>query len=364
MSHTDTTDGTTSYTPSGAGPEVAQPAQTGLLGLLEVLDRHGATVARLPVHHWPITIGRALNADLVLSDPHVAIQHLRINAAPNGSTSVDVLETRNGVRQGAVLHPRGATFAWDGTDDLVLGRLRLRLRLPNTPLAPELALPDAPWGGIPLTVALMLAVVGLSVLQAWLKAGDTTKFAQTAITLVGMVLLLLNVWAGVWAMATKLFTGHLQFWRHMRIACTFSLLEPLVSGGAYLLAFCFSWESLSRFNFALSAPILAAGLLAQLLVIAPQRKRGLLVITSVLTVLGLAGAMGNTWLQSKRLTTQLYMATLLPPSWRIAPAVPVAQFMLEAHGIGAKLDKRLQDNDDAGPDDEADATDAGGDAQD
>lgn len=342
MSHADTTTEATS---------------AALLGLLEVLDRHGATVARLPVHHWPVTLGRALSADLVLDDTHVAAQHLRIDDAPNGGVMVTVLDTINGVRLGAARHARGAAFSWDGTDDLVLGRLHVRLRLPGTPLAPELALPDAPWGGIPLTVALMLAVVGLSVLQAWLKAGDTTKFAQSAVTLVGLVLLLLNVWAGVWAMATKLFTGHLQFWRHMRIACAFSLIEPLVSGGATLLAFCFSWESLSRFNFMISAPILAAGLLAQLLVIAPQRKRGLLVLTSVLTVLGLAGALGNTWLQSKRLSTQLYMSTLLPPSWRITPAVPVAQFILEAHGIGERLDKRLQDNDDAGPDDEPDAAD-------
>jgi hypothetical protein len=351
MSHTDTPSGTTNDT-------TPEPAGHALLGLLEVLDRHGAAVARLPIHHWPVTVGRALSADLVLDDAHVAAQHLRIDTAPNGGTSVTVLDTLNGVRHGAVLQSRDTSFDWDGTDDLVLGRLRLRLRLPGTPLAPELALPDAPWGGTPLTVALMLAVVGLSVLQAWFKAGDTTKFAQTAVTLVGLVLLVLNVWAGVWALATKLFTGHLQFWRHMRIACAFSLIEPLVSGSGYLLAFSFSWESLAQFNFLLSAPLLAAGLFAQLLVIAPQRKRGLVTLTITLTVLGLAATMGNTWLQSKRATTQLYMGTLLPPSWRIAPTVPVEQFMLEAQGLGAKLDQRLQDNDDAGPDDAQDAADA------
>lgn len=355
MNHTDTTTDTTANTPNATATEAARAT---LLGLLEVRDRHGATVARLPVHQWPVTVGRALSADLVLDDTHVAAQHLRIDAAPNGGALVTVLDTINGVRHGAVLQPRGTSFDWDGTNDLVLGRLHVRLRLPDTPLAPELALPDAPWGGIPLTVVLMLAVVGLVVLQAWLKAGDTSKFAQSAVTLVGMVLLVLNVWAGVWALATKLFTGHLQFWRHMRIASACSLIEPLVSGCGYLLAFSFSWESLARFNFLLSAPILAAGLLAQLLVIAPQRKRGLLILTTTLTVLGLAATMGNTWLQSKRLTSHLYMDALLPPSWRIVSTVPVEQFMLEAKGIGTKLEQRLQDNDDAGPDDEAETGDA------
>ncbi len=345
MSHTDTPPMTTEAT---------------LLGLLEVLDRHGATVAHLPVHHWPVTVGRALSADLVLSDAHIAAEHLRIDAAPEGGVLVSVLDTVNGVRHGSVLHPRSTAFGWDGTDELVLGRLRLRLRLPGTPMTPELALPDAPWGGIPLTVALMLAVLGLSVLQAWLKAGDTAKFAQTAVTLVGLVLFVLTVWTGMWALATKLFTGHLQFWRHMRIVCAFSLLETLVSGGGYLLAFMFSWESLARFNFLLSAPVLAAGLYAQLLVIVPQRRRGLLILTTTLMVVGLLANMGNTWLQTKRATTQLYMGVLLPPSWRMAPTVPVAQFILEAHSIGARLDQRLQDNDDTGPDDNADADGADG----
>jgi hypothetical protein len=301
-----------------------------------------------------------LSADLILDDAHVAAVHLRIDAAPEGGVSVNVLDTINGVRHGAVLHPRGAAFGWGGSDDLVLGRLRLRLRLPSTPLAPELTLPDAPWGGIPLTVALMLAVVALSVLQAWLKTGDTAKFAQAAVTLVGLVLFVLTVWTGMWALATKLFTGHLQFWRHMRIVCAFSLLETLVSGGGYLLAFMFSWESLARFNFLLSAPILTAGLYAQLLVIVPQRRRGLLILSTTLMVTGLLATMGNTWLQTKRVTTQLYMGVLLPPSWRMAPTVPVAQFILEAHSIGARLDKRLQDNDDTGPDDNADADGADG----
>jgi hypothetical protein len=335
----------------------AEITGSALLGLLEVLDRHGATVARLPVHHWPVTVGRALSADLVLDDAHIAAEHLRIDAAPTGGATVTVLDTINGVRHGSVAHARDAAFGWDGSDDLVLGRLHLRLRLPGAPLAAEQALPDAPWGGIPLTVALMVAVVGLSVLQAWLKAGDTTKFAQAAVTLIGVALLALTVWTGVWALATKLFTGHTQFWWHMRIVCVFSLIEPVVSGFGYLLAFSFSWESLARFNFLLSAPVLAAGVFAQVLVIAPQRKRGLLILTITLTLLGLAAVMGNTWLQTKRATNELYMGTLLPPSWRMAPTVPVAQFMQEAQSLGAKLDKRLQDNDDAGPDDNADEAD-------
>jgi hypothetical protein len=57
---------------------------TPILGLLQATDRNGATVARLEVRHWPVTVGRALTADLVLDDSHVAGEHLRIRPHARG----------------------------------------------------------------------------------------------------------------------------------------------------------------------------------------------------------------------------------------------------------------------------------------
>ena len=51
------------------------------LALLEAFDRHGALLARAPVTRWPVTVGRSLECDLVLDDPHVAPTHLRIDRA-------------------------------------------------------------------------------------------------------------------------------------------------------------------------------------------------------------------------------------------------------------------------------------------
>lgn len=330
-----------------------------LLGLLEVFDRSGATVARLPVGHWPVTVGRALSADLVLDDGHIAAEHLRIDAPQAGHIVVDVLDTINGVRHGKLWHPRGAQFDWNGDDELSLGRLRLRLRLPDMPIAAEQALPQSPWKIIGVTVALLLAVFGLNLVQAWFEATDTSKFAQTAIGLPSMVLAALGVWAGMWALATKLFTGHPQFWRHVRIAATFSLIEPLVSVSGYLLAFMFSLESLARFNFLLSGPVLATGVFMHLVVISPQRRRALMAIMTAITILGIVATVGSNWLQNKRATNQLYMAALFPPSWRVASTVPVAQFMHEANSIRSRLDERLQDHDDTGAVDAEDEDEGG-----
>ncbi|MDP1962192.1 MAG: FHA domain-containing protein [Reyranella sp.] len=337
---------------SGPGSDAGPHRGGGLLGLLEVFDRSGATLARLPVKRWPVTVGRALSADLVLDDDHVAAEHLRIEQAPSGAIQVCVLDTINGVRRGRKLHRRGEQFDWSGEDDLGLGRSRLRLRLPGMSIAPEQVLPSSPWRVVGLTLALLLAVFGLSLLQAWFKVTEPGKFAQAALSLVGVLLGGLGVWAGLWSLATKLFTGHPQFWRHVRIACAFSLLEPLVTGSGYLLAFAFSWESLARFNFLFSIPVIAAGVITHLLVIAPQRRRGLIAIVAGVALLGVGAMMGTTWLQNKRASNQLYLSALFPPGWRLVPTVPVDQFMREAATIRQRLDERLKAQDEDAPGDE------------
>lgn len=322
----------------------SQPARpAGLQGLLEVFDRNGATVARLPVSRWPMTVGRALDADLVLDDVHVAAQHLRIEAGASGHVVVQVLDTLNGVRCGKTLHQRAARFDWPAGEDLVLGRLRLRLRLPGMPVAPEQRLPQLPWRTSASTVVLVLFVVALALVQTWFKTSESARFAQAAVSVVGAMLGALLLWAGLWALVTKLFAGHPHFWRHVRIVCAALLADTLLSGTGYLMAFAFSWESLARFNFLLSAPVTAAALSLHLLVMAPQRRKAVISIVVGITLLGTFAIMGSSWLQNKRLSNQLFMSAIFPPNWRLAATVPVDTLIRDAATIRQRLDERLKD---------------------
>lgn len=315
-----------------------------LLGLIEVVDASGSAVARLGITRWPVVVGRDLTADLVLSDPHVAPEHLRIESSATGRTGVvQVLQTINGVRQGRKHYEAGQFFAWPVGEDIVMGHLRLRLRLADMPLEPEQSLTTIPWRTVGSTVALVLAMVTLALVQSWLKVSEPEKFAQVAVAVVGALLGGLALWAGLWALATRLFTGRAQFWRHVRIVGVVSLVESFVSGLGYLLAFVFSLESLAHFNFLLSAPVVAIGIAFQLLVIAPQRGRTLMSTVAVTTLVLVFAFMGTNWLQNKRWTNQLYLSALFPPSWRLAPTVPVSQFLREAGTLRQRLDQRLKD---------------------
>jgi hypothetical protein len=134
------------------------------LALLEAFDRHGALLARAPVTRWPVTVGRSLECDLVLDDPHVAPTHLRIDRAADAprTVSVEVQHTLNGALLQRKRHGGGQRFDWPDGAPLEIGRTRLALRLADAPIAAELPLPHFPWRTLATTVALlalMLAAV-------------------------------------------------------------------------------------------------------------------------------------------------------------------------------------------------------------
>ena len=352
------------------------------LGVLQAKNASGAVVALLDVARWPVTVGRALSAHLVLDDEHVAAEHLRIDRNPDGQVVVSVLETLNGVQleqePGRDHHASGSQFGWpDGVAStgrrpvLHLGGLQLALRLADEPLAAEQLLPT--WSGAeasdasanargarghaahptrpsrfaaaPVTWTL-LAVAGVLLAvgaQAWMDITEPAQLGRQLPGQLGLVALCLVVWAGVWALATKLFMGRLQFWRHVRIACAGLLASETVSALASVLAFVFSLEVLSRFELQLFMLCLAVVVYWHLAVTAPQRKRFLAWLAVGLASLGLAASLGTSWLQNQRLSNQLYMTHVYPPGWRIAKGVGIGQFMDETARLKQKLDVRLKD---------------------
>ena len=63
------------------------------LAVVEILDRDGHTRQLVPVWHWPVTIGRAIECDVVLDDPHVAARHATLDDK-DGQLQLQVGETR------------------------------------------------------------------------------------------------------------------------------------------------------------------------------------------------------------------------------------------------------------------------------
>ena len=54
------------------------------LALLESVDRDGLVRQSWRIERWPVTIGRALDNTIVLSDPHVAAHHATLDLVAAG----------------------------------------------------------------------------------------------------------------------------------------------------------------------------------------------------------------------------------------------------------------------------------------
>lgn len=319
---------------------------TTTLGLIEAHDRHGALLARAPITRWPVTVGRALDCDLVLDDPFVAPRHLRIDRAADEhrTVQVEVLETRNGARLQRKRHAQGERFDWPGGTPIDLGHTHITLRLADAPIADEQALPEFPWRTVGTTAALVVLVGAAAMASSWLDSRDSSQYLKSLPSVLLMLLLVLSAWSGLWAVANKMFAGRLQFWRHVRIACTVYLASEALRLVANLAAFSFSLEALSQFASVLGVLVLAWALYAHLATVLPRRRAGLAWTVAAVVMLGVPAWLGAQWLNRMRLTNEMYMSSLFPPSLRVAPAAPVDQLLQDAEALRAKLDRRLKDD--------------------
>lgn len=319
---------------------------TTTLGLIEAHDRHGALLARAPITRWPVTVGRALDCDLVLDDPFLAPRHLRIDRAADEprTVQVEVLETRNGARLQRKRHAQGERFDWPGGTPIDLGHTHITLRLADAPIADEQALPEFPWRTVGTTAALVVLVGAAAMASSWLESRDSSQYLKSLPSVLLMLLLVMSAWSGLWAVANKMFAGRLQFWRHVRIACTVYLASEALRLAAHLAAFSFSLEALSQFASVLGVLVLAWALYAHLATVLPRRRVGLAWTVAAVVALGVPAWLGAQWLNRMRLTNEMYMSSLFPPSLRMAPAAPVDQLLQDAEALRAKLDRRLKDD--------------------
>jgi hypothetical protein len=322
---------------------------TMTLALIEVLDRDGQVRQTLPVQAWPVAIGRAIDNDLVLADPHVAAHHLRLVAGEDGTPAVEVGSTLNGVVLGAHRHRAGASVALPAGGAaplLAVGRTRLRVRLPGHALDAELpvAVPSPRWQSRPLLAATLAALLGAVLFQAWLDA-DPDTFGRAA----GGALLTLAagaaLWCGAWALLSRIFARQAQFGWHLRVFVLGSLAWIAVEALAGLVAFALGWAWLSSWRFVGGFVVAGAALGLHLLAVEPARPRLMRSAGAVAAAAGIALTLWSHHQRGGRLGGELYLAGLMPPAFRLAPAVPVDRFVDGLAALQEPLERKAREDD-------------------
>lgn len=311
---------------------------------VEILSRHHHDVlARHRCNGDEIRIGRGYDNDLVLDDPFLAAQHLRLRRDVEGNWVAEDLGSANGLYTARGRDKRDR-IALDGDQIIRAGHTLLRLRGSDWPVAAErIAAPQrALW---PLIIALAFGIIGIEVTSNWLAETAQPRLPAYLSALQNVIEVTL-AWVGIWTILCRVFTGEARFQRHLRIALAgvfaYSLFDEILK----FVGFSLSLPSLLSKEYIVMWVIVAMIGYGHLQLIAPRHRRlnsggvTALAILAIITA-SLSQSEGHRTSDPPPLQGRLY-----PPSLRLIPAESEAQFFSVMPGLRDNLQKsrKTQEN--------------------
>ena len=319
------------------------------LALIETLDRDGQPRQILRVSQWPVRIGRAIDCDLVLDDPHVAPHHATLEMREDGLHVVPA-PSLNGVRLGRAAIAPGSTVQLPASSVLTLGATTLRVRQAGEVLAPEQRFLDLHQYERRHAVTLLVLVVFAALWKAfdlWLvsvpgQQGSTLAWGYLGAP-VGLV-----VWCAAWAIGSMLFQRRFAFWAHLYIALTWLMAGVVVETIAAQLAFAFSMPLLEKLGHVAFVLAMARMMWRHMGLLLPQRRRAFGIAITSAVVVGGGLLLADRYVQQQPLVGDLYLGTISLPGVRMTRPVPVDGFVKSAEPLEKTLSKWAKpgDNDD------------------
>lgn len=311
--------------------------------IAEVLDKSGKVQERHKLAHFPATLGRAYDCDLILNDEFVSPHHARLSIDENNILSLTDLGSENStycLPQMQALSTREL-----GEETLIrLGHSIVRLRRADFALAPTridtlthsrlahfFSSAAVLWiGGL-----LLLSLLGLNSFQSSAQAKTLGQLLLENIEIVALV----PLWAGIWALLSRIFVHHAAYVSHALIACLGVMAYLCINTVVEYYAFGFS--------ALLTADILLHGLLGLLIfavlyghlrfttLFAPRRI-GLIALTVAVSIVGLSSF--TAYVKSLEYSDTLpYPPELKPPQFQIKQAKTLTEFMRAAEKIPTQL---------------------------
>ena len=308
------------------------------LALIEALDHDGHPRQILRVAQWPVRIGRAIDCDLVLDDPHVAALHATLDRREDG-VHVEPAATVNGVRMGASVIAPGSAPLLPPSGLLVLGATTLRVRLADDIVAPEQRFVDLHKverrHAVQLAALIALAAVWEGFVQ-WLTTIPGTPGSALAMSYLSKPALLV-LWCAAWAIGSMLFQHRFAFWAHLRVALTWLLLGALIEAATAQIAFALSMPVFEKLGRVVFIGAIAMMLWRHMGLLLPQRRRAFAIaIGGAVAVGGVLMLVGRS-VGQEPLVGDLYLGTISLPGVRVVKTVSADAFVKSA----APLEKTL-----------------------
>jgi len=312
------------------------------LALIEVFERDGRVGRCISVQRWPLTLGRALDNDVVLDDPHVAANHAVLEPDAQGQLTLAVGDTVNGVSVGNNRFRAGAKVPLDAAGTaLQIGAVKLRLRLPGETLAPERALPAGGRAQMAPPLVAGLLVMLLALADHWMSldpGADATAWLPAA---VGLPLALAG-WCGAWALASKLFQHRFDFMGHLRIMLPWLLAIEAVDVVLPALGATLAWPWLWRLAVPLQVLLAVLMLRSHLTQVLPLSGRIVTAVVASTALVGAAISLTLTQRATDRYSRPAYMSTLPLSALHVAVTAPPTAVVQDMAPLADKLAQRVK----------------------
>ena len=314
---------------------------------MEHLRWDGTVLARVLATGPELRIGRALDNDLVLDDPHCAAHHAVLRMDDKGRAQLHDLDSVNGIRVAAGWRRSQRYAVYEVQDDIriELGNSSIRVRHLDWPLAPEQPLSTRlVW---PLALLALLAALGLAGWDEWLR--DVHETAPPYLAKLSSLAAGLALWSAAYATLGRLLGGPDRFFTHLLIVCCAYLGGTLLQKGLDLLAFAFYWLWPLRITSYATVLVVALTVRAHLRIVDPRHWPVVRWGVALATLMAIAVPVGQTWISSQRLTHVQLMNATEHPALRLAAPVGIADFMQTTLQLQRRADQQraLADQDDS-----------------
>jgi hypothetical protein len=306
-----------------------------MIWAVEHLHRDGSVLARHIVHASSegFRIGRALDNDLVLDDPHCAAYHAKLEIDADGSARLIDLDTQNGIVGAS--KKRLTTHVVGNEQPYRIGQSLIRVRSSAWPLAAEQKLTRiAIW---PLGLLGLALVLADGAWDVWLTHVQDTP-PEYLYRLSG-VAAGICVWSATYTLFGRLVSGMNRFFSHLAIASVGYLVGTLILYLLQMLGFATSWLWPIRITEPVVVLVAAFTVRFHLRLADPRHWHTLRVGVVVVAALAMVVPVAQLWISHQRLTDVQTHYSLHHPAFRLAPPIPLAEVSTSLAVLKRKVDK-------------------------
>ena len=195
--------------------------------IVELVNRSQKMIERHKFDATRISIGRAFDNDLIISEPHVCPHHAVLQKNDDGNWYLEDLGSRNGTYKHPGRRISGQILLQPG-DEFIVGKMRIRIFNPDFAVKPAIPLSAVEsifeFLSQPFCALLVIVTVfGMTVANQYLHSFNKINASEVAINLLAFFMSIL-VWASLWTFFGRLLRHETRFITQFIVtACVFIL---------------------------------------------------------------------------------------------------------------------------------------------